>query len=448
MDINPMRIKQGIIFNIILLLAALLPRLALFVAMPPLPEKILTPLNDSTDYDFLAQEILKGRYCAPSGEPTAFRPPLYPAFLAVIYFFAGTQNLKAVAIAQVFLGVLNAFLCLWTTRQMTGSRLAARLAALGAALYPAFILQAVQILSEDFSRMLFLASLYFLFVGIESKKPRLIYLSGIFFGLSVLNKSVFLGALPFIIVWVYCYWNGLRREKFKIALIYFTCPILLFVGAWTIRNAAISGGKFIPVSTNYPITFAHGVTRFSYYANLWYGRERLMPVPDNYQELTQMRFYRGVREELEIGNNYAYQARRFMRDNKRFMVVLTIRKAIHFWSPFIRNTRWAEAAAFLSMAPVLLLGWIGIIRGFIIKDNRMRKYSILALMAALPVTLPYALSQPDVRYRVGTIEIILLMFAGWALYGIIQRFHLQRVSASSGQGLPANHGGSGRIAKA
>ncbi len=173
-----------------------------------------------------------------------------------------------------------------------------------------------------------------------------------------------------------------------------------------------------------------------------------MPVPDNYQELTQMRFYRGVREELEIGNNYAYQARRFMRDNKRFMVVLTIRKAIHFWSPFIRNTRWAEAAAFLSMAPVLLLGWIGIIRGFIIKDNRMRKYSILALMAALPVTLPYALSQPGVRYRVGTIEIILLMFAGWALYGIIQRFHLQRVSASSGQGLPANHGGSGRIAKA
>jgi len=447
MIINPMKIRQAINFNILLLFLALTPRLGIFLIIPPTPEKILTPLNDSTDYDFLAQEILKGRFCSPTGEPTAFRPPLYPAFLAIIYLIAGIQNLKAVALAQVALGIFNAFLTLWAAERMTKSKMAARLAALGVALYPAFILQTVQILSEDLSRTLFLASLAFLISGMEEKKSRRLILSGIIFGIAALNKSALLAALPFLVLWVGYYWSGPFRDKLKSALLYFLFPIALLVGAWSARNAAISGGKIIPVSTNYPITFAHGVTRFSYYSNLWYGRERLMPAPDNFQELTQMRFYHGVKEELRIGREYVRKAMEFIKDHPGFMFRLTFRKTLHFWSPLIRNSRWAEIAAFVTMAPVLLLGWLGVIKG-LLKKNSMRRYAILALAVALPVTLPYVLSQPDVRYRVGLIDLIWIIFAGWILAGLIQKVHPRYAAASSAPVPSSNHDASGQSARA
>jgi len=442
-----MKIKQGINFNIILLLMALLPRLAVLFILPPVPEKILTPLNDPTDYDFLAKEILKGCYDAPGGFPTAFRPPAYPAFMALIYLFAGRGNLLAVAFVQVILDVLNAFILRALALRITGSKTASALSAAAFAIYPAFILQSTQILSEALCRTLFLGFIWALAYGLERKDEKWIIISGILCGASILNKSVLLCTVPLILFWLGACWNGTAREKITSAVIYFTLPLFCVIMPWTLRNYQVSGGEFIPVSTNYPITFAHGVTRFCYYANIWYGRERLMPAPENYQELTQMRAYRGVKEELEVGRRYKSLALRFMKDHPGFIIRMTIRKGLHFWSPLIRNTRIIEFIAFFSMAPVLLLGWIGIVAG-LWSGGAARRYATLALAIALPVSLPYILSQPDVRYRVSIIDPLWIIGAAWFLVWLTQKVHPVYSAASSGQCPSSNHDASGQNAGA
>jgi len=342
---------------------------------------------------------------------------------------------------QTALDILSVLLILRLAHQMTGSKGAARLSAIAYALYPAFILQVTQILSETLGRALLLASLTVLMAAVESKSRRGMLWSGVLLGLSILNKSVLLLTVPFLILWVAWMGQASLSQRLRLSLLNFAIPILCVTGGWMARNAIVSKGEIIPVSTNYPITFAHGVTRFCYYANLWFGPERLMPVPDNYQELTQLRFNKGVNDELRTGRFYARRAFAFMRQHPGFITLLTLRKAGHFWSPFIRNTRWAERIAFLTMAPVLLLGWVGVIRA-LGRSKKERGVGLLALAIALPVSLPYIFSQPDVRYRVGIIDPLWIIFAGWALVWLSQKVLPRSGGASSDPDPSANHGGS------
>ncbi|MCD6384500.1 hypothetical protein J7M23_01865, partial [Candidatus Sumerlaeota bacterium] len=213
---------------------------------------------------------------------------------------------------------------------------------------------------------------------------------------------------PLLCIWV---WYVLRSENIwrRRAVISFIIAGILMVGGWTTRNFLISG-EFIPVSTNFPITFAQGVTRFSFYTNKWFGSERCMPVGDDFLNLTQLRYYDGVNEELAVGRVYAKRAIAFITEHPWFYSWLTIRKLLHFWSPFIRNTLTYQLIAFFSMTPVLVFGWLGIIYILIVRPSE-RRYAILALIIAIPTSLVYAISQPDIRYRLSIIEPLWILFA-------------------------------------
>jgi hypothetical protein len=319
------------------------------------------------------------------------------------------------------------------------------LSALAFALYPAFILQSIQILSEVLCRTLLLGFIWALTAGMERKNKKWLIISGLLCGASILNKSVLLGAVPMILIWLSACWNGTVREKITSAIVYFALPVLCVITPWTIRNYQVSGGEFIPVSTNYPITFVQGVTRFCYYAKKWYGQDMLMPAPEKFLELTQMRAYRGVNEELEVGRRYKNLALQFIKEHPKFFIRMTFRKFLHLWSPFVRNARIIEIIALFSMAPALLLGWMGIAAG-LWTGGAARRYAILALAIALPVSLPYILSQPDVRYRISIIDPLWLIGAAWSSVWIFQKVHPVYADASSGPGPSSNHGASGQNA--
>ena len=413
---------------LIVFFLALGVRLVLVFSSPPTPEAVFTRLNDSTDYDQLARGLFEGKYRTPSGGPTAFRPPVYPAFLSLVYLLFGKGNLTAVALIQALLGSLNAILAFRLAGALfrkNGGKAASLLAGLGMALYPAFIFQTCQILTEVLGRTLFLGSLYLLAVGMEKRPGKRLVFAGVLLGLGILTKSVLAAAAPFVIVWAILRYPENRWKRG----FYFALPAVFLVGMWTVRNAAVSG-RFIPVSTNFPITFAHGATRFCYYSNLWYGPDPLMPVPDDFQELTQMRFYSGVKEELELGGRYGRMALEYMGDHPGFMIRMTLRKVLHFWSPVIRNTPAKKIVAFVSMAPVLFLGWLGIILG-LKRGGEGRWNALLALAVALPVSVPYILSQPDIRYRVSLIDPLWIVIGSWVLVSLFRRVRNRPLSGSS-----------------
>jgi len=69
-------------------LALAIRLLLLVVWTPPI-------VADSADYDRLARSLAEGRgYTNTRGEPTSWRPPLYPAFVAAIYRSRKAANMK------------------------------------------------------------------------------------------------------------------------------------------------------------------------------------------------------------------------------------------------------------------------------------------------------------------------------------------------------------------
>ncbi|MFZ1058820.1 MAG: glycosyltransferase family 39 protein, partial [Candidatus Rokuibacteriota bacterium] len=80
----------------VIVLAAALRLLVLFLWFPELS-------GDALDYDRLARSLVEGRgYVNAMGEPTSWRPPLYPAFVAVGYIFSG-GSIQGVRLLQVAL---------------------------------------------------------------------------------------------------------------------------------------------------------------------------------------------------------------------------------------------------------------------------------------------------------------------------------------------------------
>lgn len=187
------------------------------------------------------------------GIPTSFRAPLYPAFLAVVYFFSGTgfSRFFAARLAQaIFLGAPLAPLTYWTakrffsslpdvfhsppfTKTETAQRLerAARISAWVAAIYPLLLVYPLGLGTENPFFVLLLASLLFLLASIEEPTNSHFLLAGIFLALTALTRSVI---LPFAFA-AFCLLLYLHGRRALIAVISFA----LLVSPWIVRNSLL-----------------------------------------------------------------------------------------------------------------------------------------------------------------------------------------------------------------
>ncbi|MCC6546669.1 glycosyltransferase family 39 protein [Candidatus Sumerlaeota bacterium] len=407
-------------FLALIVVAALLLRVGIVVVDPPIASEVLVPLADATDYDHLARMILHGNgFVNLHGNPTAFRPPVYPLFLATVYFFAGEQNLVAVALVQAALGALATLLLFLLARKASVGFWGALGSAALYAFYPAFIVQVPQILSEELGRVLLLAALLLIMNYDASRRMILMVVAGVTFGLAILNKSVLAATVPFLCLALLLGGSRALKDRLRSAVI-FGASLSLVVGAWTVRNALVSV-SLIPVSTNFPITFAHGVTKWNVQANEWYGKEvALLQVPEDFRKWTQMRQYHDIGEEREVGAHWGTEARNWIAEHGALYTAMTLRKGFHFWSCFIRGTPLERAVAFLSMGTVIVGGWVFLLMYSRTSPWGMRRFSLLAVAIALPVTVPYAMSQCDVRYRLSLIDPLWMIFCGALLAHLIE----------------------------
>jgi hypothetical protein len=397
---------------------ALAARLAWLLVSPPDTAELTNPLADAGDYHVLATSLMEGTgFAGPTGAPTAFRPPVYPLFLAAVYTLFGVGNLMAVGLVQCVLGALSAVLVAVIGWRAGLGRGAALLAGLGAAVYPPFVFQAAQLLTEELARGQVLLAVLAI-VEAWRRGGAWWLLAGFAAGLATLNKSVLAAAMPALAV-VALAAPAVRPSRRLVA------AALLAIGAagallpWTIRNAAVSG-RLIPVSTNFPITFAHGVTRWSFYTDRWYGaRWELLATPDDFQRWTQLRAYDDIAAEIAVGREWQERARQWIADNPGRFALLTVRKAAHYWNPWVRNRPAVQWLGLLAMGPVLLGGWVGLV--LLLRRRAAVPLVATALAIALPTMVPYALSQPDVRYRLALVDPLWLLMAAHAALAMMPR---------------------------
>ena len=228
-------------------------------------------LDDMFQYDMLARSLVTGNgfrwyaqedlnqlaqfvdfdlssvkeYDPVRGIPTSFRAPLYPAFLATIYFFSGTgfSRFFAARLAQaILLGAPLAPLTYWVSKRLfppllvgkgrgVRSERAARISAWIVACYPMLLVYPLGLGTENPFFVLLLASFLFLLQSIEQPSIFRFLLSGIFLALTALTRSVI---LPFAVA-AFCLLLFLHRKQALTAVLSF----VLVIAPWIIRNSLL-----------------------------------------------------------------------------------------------------------------------------------------------------------------------------------------------------------------
>ncbi|GER81231.1 MAG: glycosyltransferase family 39 protein [Anaerolineales bacterium] len=263
-------------------------------------------LDDMFQYDMLARSLASGNgfrwYAAPDlealkpyvdfdlssvdydpvrGVETSFRAPLYPAFLALVYFLVGSSadRFFAARLAQAVLGAALAPLTYLVARKtLPEKERAAKLAAWIVAVYPILLAYPLGLGTENPFFLLLLASFLFLLKALEpasvpppsasrlppsasrllpsasrfppsdsrllppaSRLPpsasRLLpsdynlLLSGLFLGLTALTRSVI---LPFAILAIAYAFYVLRKRAWILAIAF-----MLTIAPWIVRNSLL-----------------------------------------------------------------------------------------------------------------------------------------------------------------------------------------------------------------
>lgn len=228
-------------------------------------------LDDMFQYDMLARSLASGNgfrwyaqedlnqlapfvdfdlstakeYDPAVGLRTSFRAPLYPAFLAIVYFISGMDFSRffAARLAQaIFLGAPLAPLTYLVSKQIfpalhTGadagarSERTARTAAWIVACYPMLLVYPLGLGTENPFFLLLLTSFHFLLSTIQRPNFRNLFFGGLFLGLTALTRSVI---LPFALA-AFCLLFYLHKKQAIIA----TLAFLVVITPWVIRNSLL-----------------------------------------------------------------------------------------------------------------------------------------------------------------------------------------------------------------
>ena len=231
-------------------------------------------LDDMFQYDMLARSLATGNgfrwyaqqdlnqlaafvdfdlssvkdYDPQRGIHTSFRAPLYPAFLAMVYFFSGTDFSRffAARLAQAMLlgaplapltyGVARRLFSLSSfqkdEREKNHER-AARAAAWIVACYPMLLVYPLGLGTENPFFLFLLTSFLFLLRSIEQPSTLHFLLSGLLLGLTALTRSVILPFAGLAILWA---WFVLKQKRGALLIL---LAFLLTIAPWVIRNSLL-----------------------------------------------------------------------------------------------------------------------------------------------------------------------------------------------------------------
>jgi 4-amino-4-deoxy-L-arabinose transferase-like glycosyltransferase len=217
-------------YALLLLTVAVLPRL--FVALAIVYE----PVTDARWYHEAARSLAAGEGLAVNGATTAYRMPGYPFLLSLTYRLFGS----AIGLAWVW-GILATAVIVGAIHviadRLYGAAVA-RLAALIAALYPAFVLMTGQALSD----LPFVAGYLVLVAFVLGGRPyRLLdaFGIGICVGLLTLTRSVAIGLVAIVpIIWL------LRQRDWRrcaAATVVIASAFVATIAPWIARNHSVLG---------------------------------------------------------------------------------------------------------------------------------------------------------------------------------------------------------------
>ena len=211
----------------------------------------LFPVRPTTDFEWYfnrAAGLAAGEGVVNRGFATAYWPVGYPAFLGLVFLATGPSALVA-QLCNVVFAAATILLARGLTLRLSGSRVAAGLAAAMLALHPNGIAYATLVSSELFATLLLLVGMTLL---VASDRFSTTAAAGLVFGGLCLAKpqAVLLPALCLAVVWRLRGdgRSGLARLGTRLAVLYVALGLTLV--PWTVRNYRTFGGFVFIANTS------------------------------------------------------------------------------------------------------------------------------------------------------------------------------------------------------
>lgn len=357
------------------------------------------PPLDTPDYDGIALNLLQGHGFIVRGMQ-AWRPPLYPVFLAGIYGLFGYHHL-AVKLLQALIGALMVPVLYWTGREVEGEGLSlgegvGKIGALLMVFYGPFVGRTNEVMTETVFAFLLVTMGLLLIRGMRCEGYRNEIGGGILLGLAILTRAILLGftiVLPLL---------GLFRRRARMAkkMAVASCCALFVVLPWTVRNYMVFRA-FVPVSTMGGFVFSR--------SNSF--------LPDWKQERAwwfTVEFAEQIPSEIERDRYWWREGWRFIRSHPGFYLRLVGEKFLRLWYVFHpRYNVW-----FGTIAPFALLGAIWNIR----RERWELFYGLILFSIGMFTLVFYGCA----RYRL-PLEPFFILFAVSGLHGLFARYRGARM---------------------
>ena len=319
---------------VVVLSLGLLVRLVILFATQDLELKIV----DEQHYVQLALNLLHGNgFAFEAGHLTSLRPPLYPAFLAFIWWVAGTDSLLIIRIAQVGLSLFNSVLVYWLGLRLFNQRVALYAAA-GFCFYPSLLGFNAFLLTETLFVVLFTLFILGYVVLVQTGKISVALGVGSVLGLAALTRSIL---WPFPVILCFLAWFALagnRAEKLKLIGV-LLLGFVVVIGPWVYRNTQLQG-VFTVVATQGGITLLMGNSASTPLYRAWdpitlQGEQSIFnDLPEKYVDGS--RWTEGKKEKWAQKNALTYMMK-------------------HPWLTFQRSV--VKFANFWGLERVIIAGW-------------------------------------------------------------------------------------------
>jgi 4-amino-4-deoxy-L-arabinose transferase-like glycosyltransferase len=377
------------------------------------PDGVMSRWSTATDaavYDRFGWNLAHRGVLGFEDRPSAFALPAYPLLVAGVYRVAGHRP-TAVRVVQGVLGVLTV-VALGRLAGCLGGRRSELAAVLGGAVYPYFLYFTREILTETL--FLFAFSAMLLSAVRLGRTGRL--RDGVFHGASValalLTRPTGLALEPAALLLARP-WAREHRARRLAALLLGLIVLAGAWGSWIARNRAVFG-ETVLLDTH--VGFARLVGQLV--SRGLSAEEVVREVGYRHRDIEMNRLPGGPRGELEADRRSGEKARRLIREDPAGFLRTIPRNAAVLWLGLNFSDVGREGGGTVLLAlvgwacygPLLLLGIAGLLRLFR-SGRRVEGVSVLLLLAA--TTFLHALVLGGQRYRVGTIDPVLLVLAAW-----------------------------------
>jgi 4-amino-4-deoxy-L-arabinose transferase-like glycosyltransferase len=192
---------------------------------------------DTADYLQLAENLRSHHVFSLSPTepfvPTIYRPPLYPAVIALL---GGPAERELIAVIQA---ILDACVCVCVFRlaRTFASARTSLLAAVAYALHPGAIVASASLLTESLFGFLSVVGVLLLVNGLRGDRLPMSLLAGVSLGLAALSRSIG-AAVPLIFVLAILKWRWTPRPRAHAALMLLAA--LGVMTPWIVRSSALA----------------------------------------------------------------------------------------------------------------------------------------------------------------------------------------------------------------